>query len=91
MCSLGISIAIRPEKLKVSKTEPKSAKLVKLQGSVRDVAYYGDTSHLVIGGKNDLDLSVTVQNDSRTGEGVLARGEKVWVAFEPEDSIVLTE
>ena len=87
----SFSIAIRPEKLKVSKTEPKSAKLVKLQGLVRDVAYYGDTSHLVIDGKNDLDLSVTVQNDSRTGEGVLARGEKVWVAFEPEDSIVLTE
>lgn len=86
-----ISIAVRPEKLKVTKSEPKAAKLIKLQGSVRDVAYYGDTSHLVIDGANDLDLSVTVQNDSRIGEGALQRGQKVWVAFEPEDSIVLTE
>jgi spermidine/putrescine ABC transporter ATP-binding subunit len=87
----AISIAIRPEKLRVSKSEPKSAKLVKLQGSVRDVAYYGDTSHLVIDGNSGLDLSVTVQNESRGGEGNLQRGQKVWVAFEPEDSIILTE
>ena len=87
----SVSIAVRPEKLKVSKAEPKGAKLVKLQGSVRDVAYYGDTSHVVIEGKDALSLSVTVQNDSRTGEGALARGQKVWVHFEPDDSIVLTE
>jgi len=87
----AVAIAIRPEKLKVSKTEPKAAKLIKLQGKVRDVAYYGDTSHVVIEGTNNLDLSVTVQNESRTGEGALERGQKVWVAFEPDDSLVLTE
>jgi spermidine/putrescine ABC transporter ATP-binding subunit len=88
----NIAIAVRPEKLKVSKSEPKSAKpLIRMQGSVKDVAYYGDTSHLVIEGKDDLDLSVTVQNDSRTGEGALKRGMKVWVSFEPEDALVLTE
>jgi len=87
----AISIAVRPEKLKVSKTEPKAAKLVKLQGSVKDLAYYGDTSHLVVEGRDGLSLSVTVQNDSRTGEGALARGQKVWVHFEPDDAIVLTE
>ncbi len=87
----NISIAVRPEKLKVSKSEPKNAKLIRMQGKVKDVAYYGDTSHVVIDGKDDLDLSITVQNDSRTGEGSLVRGQPVWVSFEPEDAIVLTE
>jgi ABC-type Fe3+/spermidine/putrescine transport system ATPase subunit len=87
----NVSIAVRPEKLKVSKTEPKAAKLLKLQGNVKDVAYYGDTSHVVIEGKDALSLSITVQNDSRTGEGALARGQKVWVHFEPEDALLLTE
>ena len=79
------------EKLKIGKTEPKSDKILKLQGKVRDVAYYGDTSHVVIEGKDGLDLSVNVQNESREGGSGVERGQKVWVHWAPEDSIVLTE
>ena len=87
----SISIAVRPEKLKISKAEPKAAKCIKLEGKVRDVAYYGDTSHVVVEGKDGLDLSVNVQNDSRIGGSGVERGQKVWVHWAPEDSIVLTE
>jgi spermidine/putrescine ABC transporter ATP-binding subunit len=87
----AIAIAVRPEKLKIGKTEPKSDRILKLQGKVRDVAYYGDTSHVVIEGKDGLDLSVNVQNESREGGSGVERGQKVWVHWAPEDSIVLTE
>ncbi|MCB1380442.1 MAG: ABC transporter ATP-binding protein [Alphaproteobacteria bacterium] len=87
----AISIAVRPEKIKVNASEPKAAKLIKMEGKVRDVAYYGDTSHVVVEGAGDMQLAVTVQNESRGGEGSLARGQPVWVSFEPADSIVLTE
>ena len=86
----GISIAVRPEKLKIVKDEPQSA-AIRLSGTVRDVAYYGDTSHVVIAGNNGLDLAVNVQNDSRAGGAGVERGQKVWVHWAPEDSIVLTE
>ncbi len=87
----SVAIAVRPEKLKISKTEPKGAAAIKLQGKVRDVAYYGDTSHVVIEGNEGLDLSVNVQNDSREGGSGVERGQKVWVHWAPEDSIILTE
>ena len=87
----SIAIAVRPEKLKISKAEPKAAKCIKLEGKVRDVAYYGDTSHVAVEGKDGLDLSVNVQNDSRVGGSGIERGQKVWVHWAPEDSIVLTE
>ncbi|HRX37500.1 MAG TPA: ABC transporter ATP-binding protein [Aestuariivirga sp.] len=87
----GIAIAVRPEKLKIMKTEPTGPKSIKVAGKVRDVAYYGDTSHVVIEGNDGLDLSVNVQNDSRTGGAGVTRGESVWVQWSPEDSIVLTE
>ena len=86
-----VAIAVRPEKLKISKSEPKLAFAIKLQGKVRDVAYYGDTSHVVIEGNDGLDLSVNVQNDSREGGSGVERGQKVWVHWAPEDSIILTE
>ena len=87
----SVAIAVRPEKLKISKAEPKGAAAIKLQGKVRDVAYYGDTSHVVIEGNEGLDLSVNVQNDSREGGSGVERGQKVWVHWAPEDSIILTE
>ncbi len=87
----SMSIAVRPEKLKITKAEPQGANAIKLEGKVRDVAYYGDTSHVVIEGKDGLDLAVNVQNDSREGGSGVERGQKVWVHWAPEDSIILTE
>ena len=86
----NIAVAIRPEKLKIVKDEP-MASAIRLQGKVRDVAYYGDTSHVVIEGRDGLDLSVNVQNDSRALGSGIERGQNVWVYWAPEDSIVLTE
>ncbi len=89
-CASAATIAIRPEKLKLSSAEPKAAKLVKAKISVRDVAYYGDTSHVIadLGGQ---ELEVNVQNDSRTGGSGVERGQKLWVSFNPDDALVLTE
>ncbi|MFN4141526.1 ABC transporter ATP-binding protein, partial [Aestuariivirga sp.] len=84
-----VAIAVRPEKLKIAKTEPQSA--IRIQGKVRDVAYYGDTSHVVIEAADGLDLAVNVQNDTRIGGAGVERGQSVWVHWAPEDSIVLTE
>ena len=39
-----------------------------------DVAYYGDTSHIVIEAADGLDLSVNVQNDTRLGGSGAERG-----------------
>jgi spermidine/putrescine transport system ATP-binding protein/putrescine transport system ATP-binding protein len=90
-CGSQVAVAVRPEKLKIGKAEPKGARLIKLEGKVRDVAYYGDTSHVVISSKGGLELSVNVQNDSRGGGSGVERGQDVWVHWAPEDSIILTE
>jgi len=86
-----IAIAVRPEKLKISEDQPKAAKAIKAEGRVRDVAYYGDTSHVVVRCNDELELSVNVQNDSRAGGSGVERGQKVWIHWAPEDTLVLTE
>jgi ABC-type Fe3+/spermidine/putrescine transport system ATPase subunit len=86
-----IAIAVRPEKLKISEGQPKAAKAIKAEGKVRDVAYYGDTSHIVVRCNDELELSVNVQNDSRSGGSGVERGQKVWIHWAPEDTLVLTE
>jgi len=84
-----VAVAVRPEKLKIATAEPNTA--IRVQGTVRDVAYYGDTSHVVIEAADGLDLQVNVQNDTRLGGSGVERGQNVWVHWAPEDSIVLTE
>jgi spermidine/putrescine ABC transporter ATP-binding subunit len=84
-----VAIAVRPEKLKISASEPVAG--IRVSGRVRDVAYYGDTSHVVIEAADGLDLSVNVQNESRRGGAGVERGQGVWVHWAPEDSIVLAE
>ena len=90
-CGAKVAIAVRPEKLKLSKVKPTGAKLMAIEGNVRDVAYYGDTSHVVVSAADGLELQVNVQNDTRTGGSGVERGQKIWVSWTPDDSIVLTE
>jgi spermidine/putrescine ABC transporter ATP-binding subunit len=90
-CGDKATIAIRPEKLKISTTAPKSGSLVSTKATIRDVAYYGDTSHIIADAADGLHLEINVQNNSRTGGAGVERGQKVWVNFDPKDALLLTE
>jgi spermidine/putrescine ABC transporter ATP-binding subunit len=84
-----VAVAIRPEKLKLTVAEPSAP--IRIPGRVRDVAYYGDSSHVVVEAAGGLDLAVNVQNDTRARGAGVERGQHVWVHWSPEDSIVLPE
>jgi spermidine/putrescine ABC transporter ATP-binding subunit len=91
----SVTIAVRPEKLKLSKSQPKEAGAIKVQATVRDVAYFGDWSEVVADMADGTHVSVNVQNDSREGgrdggAGV-TRGQKIWVHWQPQDSLLLAE
>jgi spermidine/putrescine ABC transporter ATP-binding subunit len=86
-----VTLAVRPEKLKISGEEPKGADVISLKSKVRDVAYYGDTSHIIVAAPEGIELSINVQNDSRSGGGQIRQGEDVWVSWSPKDTLVLTE
>ena len=90
-CPQNLTIAVRPEKLKLAKSEPKGAGLIKASAKVRDVAYYGDWSEVVAELANGDHISVNVQNDSREGGAGVSHGEKIWVSWQPADSLLLTE
>jgi len=86
----NVMVAVRPEKLAISATRPRGARLVIVAATVQDVAYYGDTSHVFVIADGGNELSVNVQNERRGGLDI-RRDQKVWVSWEPADSLVLTE
>jgi spermidine/putrescine ABC transporter ATP-binding subunit len=90
-CSGTATIAVRPEKVEISLKKPNEKGAIIADATVRDVAYYGDWSEVVTELKDGSLVSINVQNDRREAGANAKRGDKVWVYWQPEDSLILTE
>jgi ABC-type Fe3+/spermidine/putrescine transport system ATPase subunit len=82
-----VAIAVRPEKLTLSPDQPASNGLISTRGTVHDVAYYGDSSHVSLATAGGLELVVNVQNRQASA----VRGQDLWVSWSPDDTLVLTQ
>jgi spermidine/putrescine ABC transporter ATP-binding subunit len=82
-------LAVRPEKLRVS-NEPLSEPLFSFPGVIDAVVYYGSESHFYL--KTDAGplLCAIRTNPSRSGARP-KRGDRLWVGWAPEDTLVLAE
>jgi spermidine/putrescine ABC transporter ATP-binding subunit len=85
-----VSLAVRPEKIKLSKTKPKAG-MISARGKIADWAYYGNTSHMYIETPQGLRIAVNVQNESRKTVESVDMGDTVWIAWYPEDTLLLQE
>lgn len=85
-----IGIAIRPEKLRLSKAEP-AEEAIKLPVKITNMVYYGNTSHIYMETARGLSLTVDFRNEARTPEPSIIIGNEMWVSWQPEDTLVLVE
>jgi putrescine transport system ATP-binding protein len=87
----AVTLALRPEKVTISKTCPAAVNV--LEGQVKDLAYFGkDSLYRVTLPGGDL-LSVHAVNARRSHEGDRPADwdDRVWLAFEPAAAILLTD
>ena len=87
----AISLALRPEKLTISRTPLTSGNVI--AGEVKDLAYFGKDSLYRIALKNGGLVSVHAVNARRAAEEerVADWYDKVWLSFEPSAAIILTD
>jgi ABC-type Fe3+/spermidine/putrescine transport system ATPase subunit len=85
-----IGIAIRPEKLRLSKEEP-AGEAIKLPVKITNMVYYGNTSHIYAETARGLSLTVDFRNEARAAEPSIIIGNEMWVSWQPEDTLVLVE
>jgi spermidine/putrescine ABC transporter ATP-binding subunit len=90
-CSGTVTIAVRPEKVEIALKKPTEKGAIIAESKVTDVAYYGDWSEVVTELADGSHVSINVQNDRREAGANAKRGDKVWVYWQPEDSLILTE
>ncbi|MBI1384635.1 MAG: polyamine ABC transporter ATP-binding protein [Rhizobiales bacterium] len=86
-----VALAVRPEKIQISKTKP-AGDVLSAHGRVTDWAYYGDVSHMYIASDpGGVRLAVTLQNETRETMNSIDIGDEVWLAWSPNDALILTE
>jgi spermidine/putrescine ABC transporter ATP-binding subunit len=84
-----IRIAVRPEKVRLSREAPDEG-LIAAHGRVGQIAYFGDASHVYVDTDQGLRIACSRPNRSRLDAAPLAVGEACWVAWRPDDCILLT-
>jgi altronate hydrolase len=86
-----VAVLDYPEKVEIALKKPTEKGAIIADAKVTDVAYYGDWSEVVTELADGSHVSINVQNDRREAGANAKRGDKVWVYWQPEDSLILTE
>lgn len=87
-----VTVAIRPEKIKISKLPPPKSSLSYNQekGIVEDIEYLGDVSIYHVRSKNGTRILATLPNLVRLTAQPVTWEDEVYLYWQPENGIVLT-
>ena len=86
-----ICIAIRPEKIFVSRNEPEHDLDIRACGIVEDLGYLGNLSLYRIRLESGKVVQVSSQNRRRTTERGVEWEDKIWISWRPRSAVVLVE
>jgi ABC-type Fe3+/spermidine/putrescine transport system ATPase subunit len=84
-----VTLALRPEKLAISKTRPEAANA--LQGKVIDIAYLGNLSTYHVALAGGLMAKVQMANTRRIAQRDITWEDTVWISFRETAGVVLIE
>lgn len=85
-----ISLAVRPEKIFISKAEPEDGFDVRLQGVIWDLGYFGNISLYRIKLASGQIVQVSAQNRRRSAERFLEWEDQVVISWRADSAVVLT-
>ncbi len=86
-------IAIRPEKIKISKTPPESIETNQMKGVIDDIGYLGKLSTYRVRIGNDTIIEITSPNLSRPRDGSMMYDweDEIYLSWDPSSVVVLTK
>ena len=86
-----LTVAVRPEKISISKTAPAGDQLSVLKGVVWDLGYYGGLSIYRVKTEAGAIVQVSAQNRVRSAERMLEWDDEVYLSWDLQSSVALTE
>ena len=89
--STRLTVAVRPEKIMITKEPPDAGTATALKGVVWDLGYYGNLSIYRIKTDAGMIVQVSAQNRVRSAERTLEWDDVVYLSWDIQSSVVLTE
>ena len=86
-----LAVAVRPEKITISREAPDTGVAAVLKGVVWDLGYYGNLSVYRIRTEAGMIVQVSAQNRVRSAERSLEWDDEVYLSWDVRSSVVLTE
>jgi spermidine/putrescine transport system ATP-binding protein len=80
-----LELTVRPEKIELTTARP-SGEGCALRGTVTEVVYLGTSTNFSVTTSAGSDVVVFQQNSSAAATNVAARGDSVWLSWQPEHS-----
>jgi putrescine transport system ATP-binding protein len=86
----AVAVALRPEKISISRTAP-AAGVDSVPGTVREIAYMGDSTRYLVHLAGGRLVRVTRPNAARHDDGRPEWGDAVWLSWHDSSPILLTD
>jgi putrescine transport system ATP-binding protein len=87
---MAVSVAIRPEKIALSRSAPADTVHNAVQGTVKEMSYFGSFTVYHLALASGALLKVSAANTQRHREDPLAWGDTAWASWSPSAHVVLT-
>ena len=87
----ALTVAVRPEKISISREPPVADVAAVLKGVVWDLGYYGNLSVYRIKTDTGMIVQASAQNRVRSAERTLEWDDAVYLSWDIQSSVVLTE
>ena len=87
---MACAVAIRPEKINISKSRPAAANNL-FTGSVREIAYFGSYNTFIVELQGGSTVKILEANTSRYDSGDITWNDKVFFWFDETAPVVLTQ
>ena len=86
-----VAIALRPEKIFISQDRPEGTNDTCLHGVVEDLGYFGNLSLYRIRLETGKIVQVSAQNRRRSADRFLEWNDEVWISWQRQSAVVLTD
>jgi spermidine/putrescine transport system ATP-binding protein len=83
----ALEVTVRPEKIELG-TQPPPAGSCALRGTVSEVVYLGTSTNFTIATSTGAEMVVFQQN-SASASDVVARGDSIWLSWQPQHSYLI--
>jgi putrescine transport system ATP-binding protein len=88
---MPVTVALRPEKIKLSRAAPSDVAFNAVQGRIHEMSYFGSFTVFHLKLASGADLKVSQANTDRHPEDRLTWGDEAWAHWDAWSQVVLTQ